>query len=88
MNPPINALPYIPGKGHGTLPLVDRQSNSNLLTVFVDVQHDFLCDRLYAAAARISAYEEGKPVGARNMVRLTDGPPDAPGKEREMLVYF
>ena len=52
MNPPINALPYIPGKGHGTLPLVDRQSNSNLLTVFVDVQHDFLLARFSPGKAK------------------------------------
>ena len=84
MKPALQSLSFIPGKGYGTLPLVNASTNANLLTVFVDAQHDFLCDRLYAVAA----HDEGQFSGARNMPRLTDGPPDTLGKEREMLADF
>lgn len=84
----MKTLPYIPGKGNGTLPLCDAHANPNLLTVFLDAQHDFLCDRLYAVAARVVAHDGGKYAGGRLLVRLSDGPPETPDKERDLLAGF
>ena len=84
----MKTLSYIPGSGFGTLPLVTADTNANLLSVFVDVQHDFLCDRLYCAAAYIAAYDGGEAAGGRLLVHLTAGSPDIPDKEREMLAGF
>ena len=84
----MKTLPYIPGKGYGTLPLCESHTNANLLTVFLDAQHDFLCDRLYAVAARVVAHNGGEYAGGRLLVRLSDGPPDSPDRERDMLADF
>src|SRR5262249_23032532 len=44
---PVDAIPYIPSKGHGSLPYSAPDHNPNLVKVYIDAQHDYLEDRLY-----------------------------------------
>ncbi|HEV2066273.1 MAG TPA: PD-(D/E)XK nuclease family protein, partial [Thermomicrobiales bacterium] len=47
----IEAIPWIPGKGYGSLPWSGPDQNPNLVRIFIDVQHDYLNDRLYMLGA-------------------------------------
>jgi len=71
------APPFIPSKGHSTLPYSDATHNPNLIRIYVDAQHDFTLDRIYLLAARVVACQDGKPGRNKSVVCLADGPPDA-----------
>jgi len=73
---PIRALSYIPSRGYGSLPYCAADHNPNLVRVYLDVQHDYLHDRLYLLSALVVACEGGAAVRRRSVVHLADGPPD------------
>ena len=81
----LPTLSYIPSKGHSTLPYSDEHQNPNLIRVFIDVQHDYLHDRVYLVGALVVACENGKPKSRRHIVHLTDGPPDTSAKEEALF---
>jgi hypothetical protein len=82
------ALTYIPGKGNSTLPVSSPDLNPNLVSVYLDAQQDYLEDRVYLLGALVVACKDGTPVGKRAVVKMTDGPPDTPGKERKLFVEW
>jgi hypothetical protein len=86
----VEAIPYIPSKGHGSLPYSDPAHNPNLVRVYVDAQHDYLHDRVYLLGALVVASEGGveTPGRRRAVVRITDGPPDTQEKEQALLVEW
>ncbi|HEX2914276.1 MAG TPA: AAA domain-containing protein [Chloroflexia bacterium] len=60
--------------------LPDESLYPDLVKIFLDVQTDYLEDRVYLAGALVVG-----PKGRENIVRMTPGVPDVAG-EREMLV--
>lgn len=86
---PVDGIPYIPSKGHGSLPYSAPDHNHNLVKVYIDAQHDYLQDRLYLIGSLVVANENGvEKAERRAVVRMTDGPPDTPEKEGELLVEW
>ncbi|HEV7214909.1 MAG TPA: PD-(D/E)XK nuclease family protein, partial [Chloroflexota bacterium] len=87
---PIEALSYIPSKGYGSLPYCDAQQNPNLVRVYIDAQHDYLHDRIYMLGALVAGCEAGeeRPERRRSIVYLTDGPPETPEAERDLLLRW
>ena len=81
----LPTLPFIPSKGHSTLPYSDPQQDPNLVRVFVDVQHDYLHNRVYLAGGLVVANENGQPAQRRHVVHMTDGPPDTAAKEEALI---
>jgi hypothetical protein len=86
----LAALGYVPGKGTSSLPAVAADLNPNLVWVYVDAQHDYLNDRIYLLGALVVACQDGAPDPARRraVVRITDGPPEREGQERDLLVRW
>lgn len=86
----IDALPYIPSKGYGTLPYSGPDHNPNLVRVYIDAQHDYLEDRLYILGSLVVGCEGGKPHPARrrSIVHLSDGPPNSTQAESELFVRW
>jgi hypothetical protein len=83
----VESLPYIPSKGHGSLPYSDASHNPNLVTVYVDAHHDYLQDRVYLLGSLVVAREGGiEKNERRTIIAMTDGPPDTAEKEGELLV--
>jgi len=85
---PVEALPYIPSQGYGSLPYSDAKQNPNLIRVYIDTQHDYLEDRIYMLGARVAACAGGVPVRSKNIVHLADGPPDSAERERRLFVRW
>lgn len=75
-----DALPYLLGSDFGSLP--DPAEHPGLIRVFVDAQRDYIEDRLYLLAARVSG-----PRGAEELIEMTDAKPDTDA-ERALLVRF
>jgi hypothetical protein len=75
----------IPGAGKGSLPAVSLDRHPNLVWIYVDPHVDYLNGRLYLLAARVVACENGQPARETSIVEMTDGPPDDPLTEREMI---
>lgn len=87
---PISALGYIPSKGYGSLPYCDAAQNPNLIRVYIDVQHDYLEDRVYLLGALVAASEGGKETDARRrtIVEIADGPPDSTATEQALFLRW
>ncbi len=87
---PLAALSYIPSKGYGSLPYADARQNPNLVRVYIDVQHDYLQDRLYMLGALVVACEGGVelPHRRRSIVEIADGPPDTGDKEEAVILRW
>ena len=87
---PLAALGYIPSKGYGSLPYADASQNPNLIRVYIDAQHDYLHDRIYLIGALVVACERGEevPQRRRNIVHMTDGPPDTTSKEETLFLRW
>ena len=85
----IEALPYIPSKGYGSLPYSDPEHNPNLVRVYLDAQHDYLSDRIYLIGSLVVANEGGAPDPHRRrlVVEIADEPPDD-DDERALLVRW
>ncbi len=75
----------IPGAGKGSLPAVSLERHPNLVWIYVDPQVDYLNGRLYLLAARVVACENGQTAREQSVVEMTDGPPDDPQTERELI---
>ncbi len=86
----IEALTYIPGKGYGSLPYSDAKQNPNLVRVYIDVQHDYLNDRVYMAGALLVGSEHGveRPERRRSIVRLAPASPESDEAEAQLLVEW
>jgi hypothetical protein len=85
---PVEALSYIPSKGHGSLPFCSPEHNPNLVKIYLDVQHDYLQDRIYLLSALVVGYENGLPVSERrrSVVKLAETPPDSLEKEESLFL--
>jgi hypothetical protein len=83
----LRALGYIPSKGYGTLPAVDAALHPNLVRVYLDVQHDYLHDRVYLLGALVAACADGRedPARRRSVVRLAAAPPADAAQEQALL---
>ncbi len=83
----VDHIPHIPHKGYGTLPVHDAEHHPNLVLVYVDVQHDYLQDRLYLLGARVVGHEGGEasPERTRSIVRLADTAPESDDVEGALL---
>jgi AAA domain len=79
-DPGIEAKPFLLGSGFGSLP--DPQRYPDLVKVFIDVQHDYIEDRLYALAALVAGPEKTAEV-----VEITTAPPDTTA-ERALLIAW
>ncbi len=81
-------LTWIPNRGYGSMPYSDAGQNPNLVRVYLDAQHDYLNDRIYMLGALVAGNERGTPHPdrRRNVVRLTDGPPDSDERERALFL--
>ncbi|HQZ89148.1 MAG TPA: AAA domain-containing protein [Thermomicrobiales bacterium] len=79
---------FIPDKGYGSLPLSSPDLHPNLVRIYVDVQGDYLHDRVYMLGALIVGCEEGEERETRRrvVVRLAGGPPDTAAAERDLLI--
>ena len=86
----IDSLSYIPGKGYGSLPYSDAAQNPNLVRVYIDVQHDFLNDRVFMAGALVVGAEHGveRPERRRSVVRLAARSPESDEAEAQLLVEW
>ncbi len=84
----LRALTYIPSKGYGTLPASDATIHPNLVRIYLDVQHDYLHDRLYLLSALVAACEQGTEPAERRrtIVHLADAPPETPAAEQALLI--
>lgn len=76
----VESRPYILGADFGSLP--DPNEHPGLVRVFIDAQRDYIQDRLYLLAARISG-----PRAMFELAEMTDAPPDTDA-ERGLLVRF
>jgi hypothetical protein len=84
----LRSLTYIPSKGYGTLPASDAALHSNLVRIYLDVQHDYLHDRVYLLSALVAASEQGTepPERRRVVVQLADIPPETPQIEQALFI--
>ncbi len=76
----VESRSYILGADFGSLP--DPNEHPGLVRVFIDAQRDYIQDRLYLLAARISG-----PREMFELAEMTGAPPDTDA-ERELLVRF
>jgi hypothetical protein len=85
---PIESISWIPSKGYGSLPYSDATQNPNLVRIFIDVQHDYLNDRVYMLGSLVVGNEGGEPHPdrRRSVVRLAPAPPESTAAERALLV--
>ncbi len=83
----IEGIPWIPGKGYTSLPASNATLHPNLVRVYIDVQHDYLNDRLYLLGALVTGNEHGQQVASRrrSVVRLAEGPPESNDAEETLL---
>jgi hypothetical protein len=83
----IEDISWIPGKGYTSLPASNATLHPNLVKVYIDVQHDYLNDRLYLLGALVTGNEKGQQVASRrrSVVRLADGPPESNETEEALL---
>ncbi len=84
----LAALPAIPNAGYGSLPYCDAEHNPNLIRVYIDVQHDYLNDRIYMLGALVAGYENGieQPERRRSIVHLAEKPPRTAEEEADLFV--
>jgi hypothetical protein len=81
----LSSLPYLPGSGHTSLPFTSQEKNPNLVTLYVTAQQDYLQGRVFLLGARVVAHENGVSARKRNIVRITDGPPETPEQEARLF---
>jgi predicted RecB family nuclease len=81
------AISWIPHKGYGTLPVSTPDLHPNLVRIYIDVQHDYLQDRVYLLGALVVANEHGQESvqRRRSVVHLADGPPESDEVEADLL---
>jgi hypothetical protein len=81
------SISWIPHKGYGTLPVSTAELHPNLVRIYIDVQHDYLQDRVYLLGALVVANEHGQESiqRRRSVVRLAEGPPESDEVEADLL---
>ncbi len=79
----VTALSYIPSKGYGSLPFTSAEHNPNLVTIYIDAQHDYLRERIYLVGALVVAHKDGEVGDWRSVVRLGEPPSSDPTQEHE-----
>jgi hypothetical protein len=87
---PVDAPPFIPSKGYGSLPYCDANHNPNLVRIYIDAQHDYVHDRVYLLGALVVASEAGQEPAQRrrSVVHMTAGPPDTAEREADLFVRW
>jgi hypothetical protein len=81
---PMPFLPFIPNKGHTSLPFADADHNPNLVRIYLDAQRDYLTGHVWMLAALVSACQRGKPDRHRRKVvlRHLEKPPTADDEQK------
>lgn len=81
-------LSYIPHKGYGTLPAHTETLHPNLVTVYIDAQHDYLHDRIYMLGSRVVACDNGveSTERTRNVIHLAPESPSSNEIEQALFV--
>lgn len=69
---------FIVGSDFGTLP--DTNRYPEIIRVFVDTQHDYLCDRLYMFSAVVAG-----PAHSKEICEIAEAPPDDKA-EQQLLI--
>jgi len=82
--------PVVRRLSHGrqsSLPRCDAEVHPNLVTIYVDVEHDYLFDRVYLLGALVVGAEQGEtpPERRRMVIELADGPPETEDREADLL---
>jgi hypothetical protein len=84
----VRSLVNLPEAGYSTFPTCSPELNPNLVTVCLDIQADYLTDRIYMAGALIAAADNGvaPPERERVVVRMAEAPPEDDLAERRLLI--
>ncbi len=77
----------LPESGQSSLPRCDQEFHPNLIRIYLDVEHDYLHDRVYLLGALVTGAEHGEqsPERRRTVIELASGPPDDPEREATLL---
>ncbi len=80
----------ITGAGYGSLPFSDVEHDPNLVRIYLDVQRDYLHDRLYLVSALIQGCTDGEPTESQRHVvlELSERAPVSAEIERDLLLAF
>lgn len=84
----LPTLPYIPNKGHGTLPASSPEQHPNLVRLFIELQHDFVQDRVWQLAALVVANVAGIPTRRKHIVHSASTPPETPEQESALFARW
>ena len=78
---------WLPDGRQSSLPRCDAEFHPNLVKIYVDVEHDYLHDRVYLLGALMVGAENGEtpPERRRTVIELAPGPPESPESEAELL---
>ncbi len=78
---------WLPDSRQSSLPRCDSELHPNLVKVYIDVEHDYLQDRVYLLGALIVGAKDGEtsPERRRAVIEIADGPPETPEMEAELL---
>jgi hypothetical protein len=78
---------WLPDGRQSSLPRCDADVHPNLIKIYIDVEHDYLEDRVYLLGALVVGAENGEtsPERRRTVIELSDGPPRTPEQEAELL---
>jgi hypothetical protein len=77
----------LPDGRQSSLPRCDAELHPNLVKIYIDVEHDFLEDRVYLLGALVVGAENGEtsPERRRTVIEIADGPPESSEMEAELL---
>ncbi len=85
----ITALPFIPSKGHGSLPHSGPEHNPNLVKIYIEAQEDSLLGRLYMVGALVVTYEGGEEKAERaSVVEFAPAKPETAEEEQALLARW
>ncbi len=78
---------WLPDGRQSSLPRCDAEFHPNLVKIFIDVEHDYLEDRVYLLGALVVGAENGEtsPERRRTVIELAPGPPETPELEADLL---
>jgi hypothetical protein len=78
---------WLPDGRQSSLPLCTAEVHPNLVRVFIDVEHDYLHDRVYLLGALVSGAEAGeeRPERRRAILHIAAGSPADDAIEAELL---
>ncbi len=78
---------WLPDGRQSSLPRCDAEFHPNLVKIYIDVEHDYLEDRIYLLGALVMGAENGEtpPERRRTVIELAPGPPETPEQEADLL---